>query len=428
MAENLIIIARTLFPIAVAFVILLIAIWFERKGAAFVQDRVGPNRSSILGMRLGGFIHNFSDVTKLLFKEMFVPGEVNRLYFLIAPFIGFTVVLTAFAVIPLADTFRIGRFDIPVQVAELNVGILYIFAITSLNVYGIVLAGWASNNKFAFLGGLRSAAQMFSYEIPLGLSLVGIFMVFGTLNVNEIVQSQGEVLFGFLPRWGVFVQPLGFIIFICAVFAEANRTPFDIPEGESEIVAGYHIEYSGMRFTLFYMGEYAALVLSAALIVTLFFGGWQVPYVTTFDLVSNASLVLRILLIAGVVGSLIGAILFIGYAKRLPGTWGDKHDYEGHVLATSAILFLIAFVVVLVWLWNADIPEWGARTVALIAQVGMYFMKVVFFVWFFIWTRWSLPRFRYDQLMGLGWKTLIPLSFANIFITGVVVLLLQRGG
>lgn len=427
MAENLIIIARTLFALAVAFIILLIAIWFERKGAAFLQDRVGPNRSSILGIRLGGFIHNFSDVTKLLFKEMFVPGEVNRLYFLFAPFIGFTVVLTAFAVIPLADTFRIGRFDIPVQVAELNVGILYIFAITSLNVYGIVLAGWASNNKFALLGGLRSAAQMFSYEIPLGLSLVGVFMVFGTLNVSDIVQSQGEILFGFLPRWGVFVQPLGFIIFLCAAFAEANRTPFDIPEGESEIVAGYHIEYSGMRFALFYMGEYAALVLSSALIVTMFFGGWQVPYVTTFDLTSNASIVLKVLLIAGAAAGFVAAVLFIGYAKRLHGTWGDRHDYEGHVLATLSILFFVACVAVMVWLWNADIPAWGASTVALVAQVGMYFLKVVFFVWFFIWTRWTLPRFRYDQLMRLGWKTLIPLSFANIFITGLVVLWIERG-
>jgi NADH-quinone oxidoreductase subunit H len=428
MTENLIIIARTLFPVAVAFTILLITIWIERKGAAFVQDRVGPNRSSILGMRLGGFIHNFSDVTKLIFKEMFVPGEVNRLYFLIAPFIGFTVILTAFAVIPLADTFRVGRYEIPVQVAELNVGILYIFAITSLNVYGIVLAGWASNNKFALLGGLRSAAQMFSYEIPLGLSLVGVFMVFGTLSVNQIVQSQGEVLFGFLPRWGVFVQPLGCIIFMCAAFAEANRTPFDLPEGESEIVAGFHTEYSGMRFALFYMGEYLALVLSATLITTLFFGGWQVPYVTTSDLISNASLVLKILLISGAVAAFIGSVLFVGYAKRLRGTWGNKNDYEGHVLATLSIGFLVACIVVLVWLWNADIPAWGASTIALVSQVGMFVLKVLFFVWFFIWTRWTLPRFRYDQLMGLGWKALIPLSFVNIFITGLVVLWLQRGG
>jgi NADH-quinone oxidoreductase subunit H len=428
MTENLIIVARTLIPIAIAFVILLIAIWFERKGAAIIQDRVGPNRSAILGMRLGGFIHNFSDVTKLLFKEMFVPGEVNRLYFLIAPFIGFTVVLTAFAVIPFADVFRIGGYEIPAHAAELNVGILYIFAITSLNVYGIVLAGWASNNKFALLGGLRSAAQMFSYEIPLGLSLVGIFMMFGTLNVSNIVQSQGELLFGFLPRWGVFIQPLGFIIFTCAAFAEANRTPFDIPEGESEIVAGYHIEYSGMRFTLFYMGEYVALVLSAVLIATLFFGGWQVPYLTTTDLVANAPLVLKVMLIAGALGALIGFILFIGYARRLSGTWGDKHDYEGHVLATLAFLFFAACVAGLALLWSADIPEWGARTIALVAQIGTFFLKVVFFVWFFIWARWTLPRFRYDQLMGLGWKVLIPLAFANIFITGAAVLLIQRGG
>ncbi|MFH1754778.1 MAG: complex I subunit 1 family protein, partial [Candidatus Latescibacterota bacterium] len=269
-------------------------------------------------------------------------------------------------------------------------------------------------------------AQMFSYEIPLGLSIVGIFMVFSTLNVNEIVYGQGELLFGILPKWGVFVQPLGFIIFMCAAFAEANRTPFDIPEGESEIVAGYHVEYSGMKFALFYMGEYVAMVLSSAIIATLFFGGWQIPYVSTADMVSNPELVLKVMLIAGAVFSLIGAILFVGYAKRLPGTWGNKNDWEGHVLATFSILFLVGCVAALAMSWNADIPEWGARTITLVAQLGTFLMKVVFFVWMFIWIRWTLPRFRYDQLMRLGWKTLIPLAFVNIFATGLIILLLQR--
>ncbi|NIM20264.1 MAG: NADH-quinone oxidoreductase subunit H [Candidatus Latescibacteria bacterium] len=426
MAENLIIIAKTLFVIAMAFGFLLVVIWFERKGSAFIQDRVGPNRAAILGVRLAGFIQNFADVTKLIMKEMFIPGEVNRIYFILAPFIGFTFILTSFAVIPFADNLRIGGFDIPMQVADLNVGVLYILAITSLNVYGIVLAGWSSNNKFSLLGGLRSTAQMISYEIPLGLSIVGIFMVFGSLHLNEIVRAQGELLFGFLPRWGIFVQPLGFIIFISAAYAEANRTPFDIPEGESEIVAGYHVEYSGMRFALFYMGEYIALVLSSALVVTLFFGGWQIPYLDTSDLIRHASVVLKVLLLGGAAMSLAAAIAFIGYAKRLKGTWGDIHDREGHVLTTFAVLALAVFLVVLFWLWNVEFPDWAARTIALISQVGMFLIKVLFFGWLFIWVRWTLPRFRYDQLMGLGWKALIPLSFINILISGLVILLVQR--
>jgi NADH-quinone oxidoreductase subunit H len=428
MTDNLIVIAKALVMVVVAFGYLLVLIWFERKGSAFIQDRVGPNRVAILGIRLGGFVQNFADVTKLIMKEMFIPGEVSRFYFLVAPLIGFTFILSAFAVIPVADTFRVGGRVIPMQVADFNVGILYVFAITSLNVYGIVLAGWASNNKFSLLGGLRSSAQMISYELPLGLSIVGIFMVFGTMHLNGIVQGQGELLFGFLPKWGVFVQPLGFIIFITAAFAEANRTPFDLPEGESEIVAGYHIEYGGMRFALFYMGEYVALILSSALMTTMFFGGWQVPYLDTAGLIRHALVVLRVLLAAGALFSLVAVILFAGYARRLKGTWGDIHDQEGVVLTVLSGLFLAVFAFLLVRWWDAQLPGWGAGTVALITQILAFLGKLLFFCWFFIWVRWTLPRFRYDQLMRLGWKTLIPLSFANIFLTGLIILLLQRNG
>jgi len=428
MAESLIVIAKALFMVVVAFGFLLVLIWFERKGSAFIQDRVGPNRVAILGIRLGGFIQNFADVTKLIMKEMFIPGEVSRFYFLVAPLIGFTFILSAFAVIPVADTFRVGGYNIPMQVADFNIGLLYVFAITSLNVYGIVLAGWASNNKYSLLGGLRATSQMISYELPLGLSIVGIFMVFGTMHLNGIVQGQGELLFGFLPKWGVVIQPLGFVIFLTSAFAESNRTPFDLPEGESEIVAGYHTEYSGMRFALFYMGEYVALTLSAALITTLFFGGWQVPFLDTADLIHHAPIVLKVLLVCGALGSLIGVILFAGYAKRLKGTWGDIHDHEGTVLTVAAGIALVVFAALLVRFWNAELPGWEANTVALITQILTFLAKLLFFCWFFVWIRWTLPRFRYDQLMRLGWKTLIPLSFVNIFVTGLIILLLQRSG
>ncbi len=422
--DYLIIGGKATFIWAFALSLLPVLIWFERKGAAFIQDRAGPNRAAVLGIRLAGLIHNIADVVKLLMKEMMIPPHVNRWYFMIAPVLGFTFILTAFAVIPWADTFLVAGREISMQVADLNTGILYILAITSLNVYGIVLAGWSSNNKFALMGGLRSTAQMISYEIPLGLALVGVFMVFQSAQMNEIVRGQGELLWGFLPMWGVVVQPLGAILFIVAAFAETNRNPFDLPEGESEIVAGYHVEYSGMRFALFYMGEYAAIVLSAAMITTLFFGGWQIPYFPTDRIVATADVWLKVMLAAGGLGALAFAALMFLWSRRMRGGFGDLRDKEGNVLgvinilAGGAMLFFFFQT-----LGMGALPEWGARTVALVAQIGAFAFKTIFWCWVFIWVRWSLPRFRYDQLMRLGWKNMIPLSFLNIFVTGLVLIL-----
>ncbi len=402
-------------------------IWFERKGAAFIQDRAGPNRAAILGIRLAGFIHNIADVVKLLMKEMMIPPQVNRTYFMIAPVLGFTFILSAFAVIPWADRFMVAGRDIPMQVADLNTGILFILAITSLNVYGIVLAGWSSNNKFALMGGLRSTAQMISYEIPLGLALIGVFMVFQSAQLNEIVRGQGELLWGVLPRWGIFVQPLGAILFIVAAFAETNRNPFDLPEGESEIVAGYHVEYSGMRFALFYMGEYAAIVLSSAMIATLFFGGWQIPYFPTDKIVATADTWLKVMTGVGGAGALAFAFLMFVYARRMRGGFGDLRDKEGYVLGVVNVLVGGALLLFFAWTFRmGPLPAWGARTVALVAQISAFAFKTIFWCWVFIWVRWSLPRFRYDQLMRLGWKNMIPLSFVNILLTGLILILIHR--
>ena len=430
MAVYFIALGKAVFIWALALTCILILIWFERKGAAFIQDRVGPNRAAILGVRLAGFIHNFSDVVKLLTKEMMVPAHANRWYFAFAPFVGITAVLFAFAVIPWADNLRFGSWDIPMQVSNLNAGILFILAITSLEVYGMIIAGWSSNNKFSLLGGLRSSAQMISYEIPLALALVGVFMVFGTVQLGEIARGQGDLLFGFLPKWGVFVQPLGFIVFITAAFAEANRTPFDIPEGESEIVAGFHTEYSGIRFALFYMGEYVAIALASAMVTTLYFGGWQVPYLPTERLIANARTVLAVMLAGGAVLSLVSMVLFIVYDKRLRGKWPkrDLRNQEGRILTVLAVISLVAHVAALVYFRSITLPEWGSATVALLAQIGSFVLKLLFFCWFFIWIRWTLPRFRYDQLMRLSWKGLIPLAFANIFITGLILLWVGRSG
>jgi NADH-quinone oxidoreductase subunit H len=424
--DFLIIGVKAAFIWAFALSLLPVLIWFERKGAAFIQDRAGPNRAAVFGVRLAGLVHNISDVVKLLMKEMMIPPHVNRAYFMIAPVLGFTFILSAFAVIPWADRFVVAGREISMQVADLNSGILYILAITSLNVYGIVLAGWSSNNKFALMGGLRSTAQMISYEVPLGLALVGVFMVFGSAQLNEIVRGQGDLLFGFLPKWGVFVQPLGAILFIVAAFAESNRNPFDLPEGESEIVAGYHVEYSGMRFALFYMGEYAAIVLSSAMITTLFFGGWQVPYFPTEAIVARADAWLKVMLAGGAIGSLGFAALMLAWSKRIRGRFGDRRESEGAVLSALNIVAGAAFLFFFVKsLGMAPLPEWGARTVALVAQITAFAVKTLFWCWVFIWVRWSLPRFRYDQLMRLGWKNMIPLSFLNIAITAVVLLLLD---
>lgn len=426
MADYLIIAGKAVFIWAFALTLIPVLIWFERKGAAFIQDRAGPNRAAVAGIRLAGFIHNIADVVKLLMKEMMVPPYVNRIYFMVAPFLGFTFILAAFAVIPWADTLYVGGREISMQVSTLNSGILYVLAITSLNVYGIVLAGWASNNKFALMGGLRSTAQMISYEIPLGMSIVGVFMVFQSVQLNEIVRGQGELLFGFLPAWGVFVQPLGFIVFLVAAFAESNRNPFDLPEGESEIVAGYHVEYSGMRFALFYMGEYVAIVLSSAMITTLYFGGWQVPYMPTDVLVAHADTVLSVLLASGAVGALVFAALMFIFSKRVRGRFGDLREQEGNVLGVLNLVIAAVMVFLFFRFAGATLPEWGARTVATVAQLSTFALKTIFFCWFFIWVRWSLPRFRYDQLMRLGWKQMIPLAFFNIFATGLILLLIDR--
>jgi NADH-quinone oxidoreductase subunit H len=426
MAGYLIMAGKAVLIFVIGVGLIPVLVWFERKGSAFMQDRVGPNRASVMGIRLGGILHMFADVIKLIIKEIIPPANAQRFYFMLAPFIGFTFILTALAVIPFADDLRIGAWTIPMQVSDLNAGLLYIMAITSLNVYGMVLAGWSSNNKFALLGGLRSTAQMISYELPLGLSIVGVFMVFGSAQLNTIVHGQGELLFGVLPRWGVFVQPLGWLIFMAAAFAETNRTPFDLPEGESEIVAGYHVEYSGVRFALFFMGEYVAVVLSAALISTLYFGGWQVPYLPTEELVAHAQTVLRVMLAAGVVLFAILAVFSLSYHRHLAGTWHDKRDAEGLVYAFLSIVLLLVVGFLLYRWWNADLAGWGGRAVAAVAQFAMFMIKLLFFAWFFIWARWTLPRFRYDQLMRLGWKSLIPLSFVNIGATGLILLLLGR--
>lgn len=332
--------------------------WVERKQSAVMQDRIGANRASILGIRAFGLFHPLADAAKLILKEDFIPDNANKILHTLAPFAALFFALLTFAAIPFGDVLLINGKQINLQIADLNVGILYIFAMTSMGVYGIVLAGWSSNNKYSLLGGLRASSQMISYEITMGISIMGIIMVYSSLNLQEIVRGQGDLLFGFIPKWGVITQPLACLLFMTAALAETKRIPFDLPEGESEII-GYFTEYSGMKFGMFFMTDFVETVLAAALTTTLFFGGWQIPYL-----------------------------------------YRDGFHLFGAVLSLPHLLIVLL-------------------------QIGVFTLKVAFFCWLFMLIRWTLPRFRYDQLMQLGWKMMLPLSLVNILVTGIVIVLLN---
>jgi len=331
--------------------------WMERKQSAVIQDRIGANRASILGFRAFGLFQVLADSVKMFAKEDFVPPLGNRFLHTLAPFISAFFALVGFAAIPFGNVIHLFGREINLQIIDLNVGILYIFAAMSLGIYGVVLAGWASNNNYAFLGGVRGSSQMFSYEITIGASVLGVLMIFETMSLQTIVRAQGELLWGVLPKWGVVVQPLGCLLFLVAGIAETKRVPFDLPEGESEII-GYFVEYSSMKFGLFMLTDFVETVIIAALLTTLFFGGWQIPYLKEG-----------------------------GFS--LPG--------------------------------GLEIPL--AANLVSVLQVLSYCVKVFFFCWFLLLVRWTLPRFRYDQLMRLGWKMIFPLSILNLLVTSVVVLL-----
>ncbi len=322
--------------------------WVERKQSAVMQDRIGANRAEILGFTIWGLLHPLADAVKMITKEDFVPEGANRFLHWIAPVLCAIPALLTFAVIPFGGHYEIFGVKVNLVIADLDVGLLFIFAVSSLATYGPVIAGWASNNNWALLGALRTGAQMISYEVCMGLTIIGVFMVYESLRLTDIGAAQENFL-----HWGIFLQPLGFFMFLAAAIAENKRAPFDLPEGESEIVAGYFMEYSGMKFGLFYMAEFLEIVTIAALVTTLFFGAWHVPFVSTETLIS---------------------------------TFGD--------LPTMLI------------------------------HVGTFFTKVIFFIWFQMIIRWTVPRFRYDQIMHLGWKILLPLSLVNILVTGLVLLML----
>lgn len=333
--------------------------WVERKQSALMQDRVGANRAAIFGLRLFGLFHIVADSLKMFFKEDFRPKGAEKFLFSIAPGISMFFATVAFAAIPFADKLVIDGKEIAMQIAALDVGILYIFAVMSMAVYGVVLGSWASNNNYSLMGGLRASSQMISYEVSIGVSIIGILLIYGTVDLQAIVRAQGELLWGWLPKWGILVQPVGFLLFLTTGIAETKRIPFDAPEGESEII-GYHVEYSSMRFGMFFLTDLIETVLIACITVTLFLGGWQVPY-----------------------------LMPDGF--HFPG---------GTTFALSNL------------------------TITLM-QFFTFTLKVAVLLWFMMIIRWTLPRFRYDQIMFLGWKILLPVALANVIVTAAIVLLLQ---
>ncbi len=419
-------VVRVAFAAFIPLCFIAVCVWMERRGAGFFQDRSGPNRANVLGFRAAGLVQNLADAVKLIFKEDVVSGHIkHKFYFILAPAIVFFTALVSFAVVPFADTLVLGGKSYIMQGIPLDLGILWFLALAGFAVYGIILAGWSSTNKYGILGSLRSAAQVISYEIPMGLAIISMLIVYGTVNLNEMAQFQGQLLFGFIPMWGAVLQPLGLVIFIVAAFAETNRTPFDLAEGESEIVAGYHVEYSAMKFAVFFMGEYVALFVSSAIIVTLFFGGYQVPFLSTATLIKGAKPVAFLLMVL----LPVGMHYFAGWIRRNNVSHypreNDPRVFEANIYIKCFWALVIFLELVLLAILFSESGGSAAHIFVALLQVGTFLLKVTMMIFVYIWVRWTLPRFRYDQLQKLGWQVLLPLALLNIFITSAFVVALS---
>jgi len=397
-----------------------ILVWMERRVAGLIQDRLGPNRCHIKGFRLGGLIQSFADMLKLVFKEDFQSKSIKQgFFFSLAPVIVFASAFLTFMVMPFADTLIIGTQQFRMQGLPIDLGVLWFLAFAGLSVYGIMIGGWASNNKYSLLGSVRAAAQVISYEAAMGLSLVSVLITYGSIDLVKIVNFQGDTFLGIVPMWGIVLQPLAGLIFIVTAFAEANRTPFDIAEGESEIVGGFHTEYSAMRFGLFFVGEYVAMSASSALIVTLFFGGYHLPYLNSHTLQTHMELFLGVLMIALPLLSFF-FVRWIVRNNRFQAK-ADIRNRESAVLIKGIALLNALVLVFLGALLFFGLSQTEANIATAVVQIATFAFKLLLMNFVFVWVRWTLPRFRYDQLQDLGWKVLMPLAIANIFITATVV-------
>lgn len=426
LSDIIMIAIRVAFSAFVPLCFIAVCVWMERRGAGYFQDRSGPNRANIFGFRAAGLVQNLSDAVKLIFKEDMISGHIqHKFFFVLAPLIVFFTALVSFAVVPFADTLVIGDKSYIMQGVPFDLGVLWFLAIAGFSVYGIILAGWSSSNKYGILGGLRSAAQVISYEIPMGLAIISLLIVYGTVNLNDMAHFQGRLLFGFIPMWGAILQPLGMVIFIVAAFAECNRTPFDLAEGESEIVAGFHVEYSAMKFAVFFMGEYVAMFVSSSMIVTLFFGGYQIPFLSTETLVNHAKPVALLLMLAlPVIMKYFTAWIKRSNVSHYPRE-NDPRVFEANIYIKCFWGLVVILELVLLGILFGNSSGSGAHIFVALLQVCTFLVKVTMMIFVYIWVRWTLPRFRYDQLQKLGWQMLLPLALLNIFITSAVVVALS---
>lgn len=421
--------AAAVFPWFFVLNLMPFVIWIERKGSAYIQDRAGPERAFIpgVGIRLAGLVHNIADLLKLATKEQTVPRHVNRPIYVIAPALAVVVALTIGAVIPYAHplSFEDGTV-LRLQALDLNIGVLWLLAVSSMGVYSIMLGSWASNNKYSQLGGIRAGASMVSYELTFGLALAGLFLVFNTPRLLEIVEAQSGTWLGFLPKWGIVVQPVGFLLFLVSALAETNRTPFDLAEAESELVAGYHTEYGGFKFAMYFMAEYVSIIVQCLLIATLFFGGYQIlPWVDTHAFLSEprtATAVLAVLLSLVVAGGGLVGWKLLAWDRTNRRRWSDARAREGKVLAVLLGFGPAATALLGLAFWGVSTLGADAAVItAGVVEVLTLTVKTLIFCWLFVWIRWTIPRFRYDQLMGLGWKILVPLGIVNLILTGLLV-------
>lgn len=419
-ASIIVIIVNILLAVILAVGTTPIMVWWERRVAGLIQDRTGPNRCSVGGFRLGGLIQSFADMLKLVFKEDFTPAHVKyKFFYTIAPAVLFFTIFLTFAVIPFSDTLVIDGLPHTMQAIPTHLGIMWFLAYAGLSVYGIILGGYASGSKFGLLSAVRASAQVVSYEAAMALSVVSMLVTYGTIHLGEMVTFQGQLIFGFIPAWGIILQPLAAIIFIVTAFAETNRAPFDIAEGESEIVAGYHTEYSAMRFGLFQVGEYAAMSASSAIIVTLFFGGYQIPWLDTAAIQANIYIV-----IGAIVVSLF--LMTFGLTKWMKKHYNwknpdDSRNRENKILIKAFWILTLLTSAVLISFIITGLGTNGINIATAGIQIGTFLIKFFMMSLVFIWVRWTLLRFRYDQLQMLGWKVLLPLAILNIFITATFV-------
>src|SRR5271166_1739908 len=370
--------------------------WIERKVIAHVQLRVGPYRVGPHGL-----LQPLADVVKLITKEGLIPSHVNKLFYLMAPFVAVTLALISISVLPFGPEITIGPVTTWMQLTDLRIGILFVIAVSSIGVYGVALGGWASNNKYSLLGGLRSSAQMISYELPLALAVTSPLLLANTLSFREIVNAQDGYWLGFIPRWNAIPECVGFVVFLVASFAETNRVPFDLPEAENELVAGFHVEYGSMKFASFFMAEYANMITVACVGTLLFLGGWTPLFPAPY---SNA---VPVLLLAAT-----GLVLLI--AGSAPARKMDKYTFPvvGVISLGLALIFAVSFLVPVVQ--------------TILMALFWFTAKVLAILFVFIWIRGTLPRFRYDQLMRFAWTILFPIAMLNLLVTALAVALTSK--